>query len=178
MGDGSAGVVWFAAPGFRVLSIDDSQLDVVVSIETTADRVGCIGCGVIARAKDRRWVTSRDAPSADRPVTVRWRKRVWCCPDAACEVNSWTEQRRWRSRVGCSPNVSPCGRPIGSRRSKRRRGRWLESSGDMADGVGSDHPTRLDVDADAAFGQEFFDVAGPNRRSQRTASRTISGGNR
>ena len=55
MGDGGAGVVWFAAPGFRVLSIDDSQLDVVVSIETTADRVGCIGCGVIARAKDRRW---------------------------------------------------------------------------------------------------------------------------
>ena len=93
MADGGAGVVWFAAPGFRVLSIDDSQLDVVVSIETTADRVGCIGCGVIARAKDRRWVTSRDAPSADRPVTVRWRKRVWCCPDAACEVNSWTEQR-------------------------------------------------------------------------------------
>ena len=46
MGDGSAGVVWFAAPGFRVLSIDDSQLDVVVSIETTADRVGCIGGGV------------------------------------------------------------------------------------------------------------------------------------
>ena len=93
MGDGGAGVVWFAASGFRVLSINDSERDVVVSIETVGDRVGCIGCVVVAKAKDRRWVTSRDAPSADRPVTVRKWKRVWCCPEALCEVKSWTEQR-------------------------------------------------------------------------------------
>jgi transposase len=93
MGDGSAGVVWFAASGFRVVGIDDGEVDVVVSIETTADRVGCHACGVIARAKDRRWVTLRDAPSADRPVTLRWHKRIWCCPEALCEVNTWTEQR-------------------------------------------------------------------------------------
>ena len=34
-------VVWFAAPGFRLLAVDDSELDVVIEIETDADRVGC-----------------------------------------------------------------------------------------------------------------------------------------
>jgi len=85
-------VVWFAAPGFRVLSIDASEVDVVVSIETDAVRVGCHGCGVIAKAKDRRWVTVRDAPSAERPVTWRWRKRVWQCVEGLCAVKTWTEQ--------------------------------------------------------------------------------------
>lgn len=93
MGDGSAGVMWFAASGFRVLAIDDSETDVVVSVETIAGRVGCLECGVIARAKDRRWVTLRDVPCGQRPVTVRWRKRIWWCPEALCEVNTWTEQR-------------------------------------------------------------------------------------
>jgi transposase len=92
VGESSAGVVWFAAPGFRVLSIDAGEVDVVVSIETDADRVGCHGCGVIARAKDRRWVTVRDAPSAERPVTLRWRKRVWQCVEELCAVKTWTEQ--------------------------------------------------------------------------------------
>ena len=92
MGEGSAGVVWFAAPGFRVLSIDAGEVDVVVSIETDVARVGCRGCGVIARAKDRRWVTVRDAPSAERPVTLRWRKRVWQCAETLCAVKTWTEQ--------------------------------------------------------------------------------------
>jgi transposase len=92
VGESSAGVVWFAAPGFRVLSIDAGEVDVVVSIETDADRVGCHGCGVIARAKDRRWVTVRDAPWAERPVTLRWRKRVWQCVEELCAVKTWTEQ--------------------------------------------------------------------------------------
>ena len=54
MGEGSAGVVWFAALGFRLISIDDAEIDVVVKIETDAERVGCRSCGVIARSKDRR----------------------------------------------------------------------------------------------------------------------------
>ena len=93
MGEGSAGVVWFAAPEFRLISIDDAEIDVVVKIETDAERVGCPRCGVIARSKDRRWVTLRDAPAGDRPVTLRWWKRVWECNEPACVVKSWTEQR-------------------------------------------------------------------------------------
>lgn len=37
-------------------------------------------------------MTLRDAPSAGRPVLVRWRKRIWSCPDPDCEVATWTEQ--------------------------------------------------------------------------------------
>jgi transposase len=93
VGEGSAGVVWIVAPGFVVLDITDDGIEVVVSVETVPGLVGCPACGVVARSKDRRWVTLRDAPTAGRPVTVRWRKRIWQCREPACEVNTWTEQR-------------------------------------------------------------------------------------
>lgn len=91
MADGSGGAHWFGAPGFVLLDVRDDEVEVVVEVETTATFVGCEGCGTRARAKDRRWVTVRDAPSAGRPVLVRWRKRVWSCPDPDCAVNTWTE---------------------------------------------------------------------------------------
>jgi len=93
VGERSAGVVWFAAPGFRLLAVNDDELDVVIEIESDAVRVGCPQCGVIARAKDRRWVTVRDAPAGDRPVTLRWWKRIWQCCEVLCPVKTWTEQR-------------------------------------------------------------------------------------
>lgn len=93
MGDGSAGVVWFSMPGFRVLAVDDSAVDVVVSVETVVDRLACPACGVFARSKGRRLVKLRDAPSGDRPVTVCWRKRVGKCVEPACAMVTWTEQR-------------------------------------------------------------------------------------
>lgn len=83
---------WFGAPGFVVLDVNDDDFDVVVEVETTAVVVGCSGCGSRARAKDRRWVTLRDAPAGSRPVLVRWRKRIWECPERDCDVKTWTEQ--------------------------------------------------------------------------------------
>ncbi len=53
MGEGSASLVWFAAPGFRVLGIDEIDGEVVVEVETENARVACPGCGVFGRAKDR-----------------------------------------------------------------------------------------------------------------------------
>ena len=91
MGDGSS-ALWFGAPGFEVLEVAESDVELVVAVETTATLVGCSGCGTRARAKDRRWVTLRDAPSANRQVLVRWRKRIWQCVDVDCDVNTWTEQ--------------------------------------------------------------------------------------
>lgn len=94
MGEGSAALVWLVAPGFGVLGIDDDGVEVVVEIETDTARVGCPGCGVVfGRAKDRRWVTLRDAPLAERPVTLRWWKRVLECGEGGCAVRTWTEQR-------------------------------------------------------------------------------------
>jgi transposase len=93
VGDGSAGVVWFSMPGFRVLEVDERASDVVISVETTVDRLACPVCGVFAWSKGRRWVTLRDAPSGHRPVTIRWWKRIGECGESACSMGSWTEQR-------------------------------------------------------------------------------------
>ncbi|WP_334145067.1 ISL3 family transposase, partial [Rhabdothermincola sp.] len=70
----------------------DAEFELVVEVESTATVVGCGSCGTRAKAKDRRWVTLADAPSAGRPVRVRWRKRVWSCPEPACDAKTWTEQ--------------------------------------------------------------------------------------
>jgi len=91
VGDGS-GVVWFNAPGLEVLGVSDDGVEVTIAVETTATVVGSPGCWSRARAKDRRWVTLRDAPLPDRAVRLRWRKRIWSCPESACDVRTWTEQ--------------------------------------------------------------------------------------
>jgi len=93
VGDGSAGVVWLAMPGFRVLAVDASRPDVVVSVETDVVRLACPSCGARALSKGRRWVTLRDVPWGERPVTLRWRKRIGVCVEPACATRTWTEQR-------------------------------------------------------------------------------------
>jgi transposase len=89
--DGSS-AVWFGAANFVVLKVADDDVELAISIESTVTVTGCASCGTRARAKDRRWVRLRDAPSADRAVRVEWRKRVWSCPEPDCEVRTWTEQ--------------------------------------------------------------------------------------
>ena len=60
MGEGSAGVVWMVASGFRVLDVGDDGIEIVVEVEIVPGVVGCPVCGVVAASKDRRWVTLRD----------------------------------------------------------------------------------------------------------------------
>ena len=91
MAEGSSGAVWFGAPGFEVLDVVASGDELVIEVQTTAGVVGCSQCGARARAKDRRWVTLRDAPVGDVAVRVRWRKRIWSCPAPDCPANTWTE---------------------------------------------------------------------------------------
>jgi transposase len=89
--EGSA-AMWFGASGFELLNVVDDGVELVVEVQTTATVAGCSACGVRAKPKDRRWVTLRDAPSGDRAVRLRWRKRIWSCADPHCEVRTWTEQ--------------------------------------------------------------------------------------
>ncbi len=91
MSDGSS-ALWFGATNFEVLEVIDDGVELVVAIETTATVVGCASCGTRAKPKDRRWVTLRDAPVGDRAVRLRWRKRVWSCPEPDCGVKTWTER--------------------------------------------------------------------------------------
>lgn len=92
MAEGSSGAVWFGAPGFEVLDVVHDGDEVVVEVQTTATVVGCARCGVRAKCKDRRWVTLRDAPVGDSAVLVRWRKRIWACPEPDCSAKTWTER--------------------------------------------------------------------------------------
>jgi len=82
--------------GFRVLAVKESPDEVCISVETTADVVGCPRCGVRALAKERRRVDIRDLPCFGRPARLIWMKRRWCCADPDCGERTWTE---------CSPEV-------------------------------------------------------------------------
>jgi hypothetical protein len=64
---------------------------VVVVVETDADLAGCPGCGVVAVGHSRRVQVLNDAPCFGRPVRVRWRKRIWMCPEPTCPRSTWTE---------------------------------------------------------------------------------------
>lgn len=89
--DERTSVALFGMPGFRLLEVVAVDTELEYVIETTARVVGCTTCGSLARAKDRLDVVLRDLPHGEWPVRVRWRKRVWSCPDPDCPVKTWTE---------------------------------------------------------------------------------------
>ncbi len=62
-----------------------------LSVQTTADRLGCAGCGTRAVSHGRRHVRVRDVAMAGRPVVLCWAKRVWRCPDPDCGVGTCSE---------------------------------------------------------------------------------------
>lgn len=80
--------------GFRVLGVGDVQGEVVVLIETTAERVACPVCGVVAEAQDRAEVEIRDLACFGRPARLRWAKRRWRCREPLCDNKAWTEETR------------------------------------------------------------------------------------
>ncbi len=77
--------------GFRVLEVTEAQSEVVITVETTADVVGCWRCGVRAEAQDRMSIDIRNLACFDRPARLRWIKRRWRCVDPDCEAKTWTE---------------------------------------------------------------------------------------
>ena len=77
--------------GFRVLEVTESDAEVVIGIETTADAVGCGDCGGRAESQDRMAVEIRDLACFGRPARLVWRKRRWRCADGDCDARSWTE---------------------------------------------------------------------------------------
>jgi transposase len=92
-GDDTGSVVGalFGLDGFEVVSAVEVDGELEVLVQTTADLVGCPGCGAVSQAKDRRPCWVRDLPIGGRPVVICWWKRVWCCPHALCQTNTWSE---------------------------------------------------------------------------------------
>jgi transposase len=77
--------------GFRVLEVNEAPDELVITIETSLDVVGCRRCGTRAQAQDRMPIDIRDLPCFGRPARLRWIKRRWRCVDPDCEAKSWTE---------------------------------------------------------------------------------------
>lgn len=78
--------------GFRVLDVDRTSAETIVTVETTADVAGCATCGVRAEAQDRLRVDIRDLPCFGRTARLVWLKRRWRCTDADCPAKTWTEE--------------------------------------------------------------------------------------
>lgn len=77
--------------GFRVLQVVEVPDEMIITVETTADFVGCSGCGVRAESQDRMPVAIRDLSCFGRPARLVWNKRRWRCREPRCAVKTWTE---------------------------------------------------------------------------------------
>jgi transposase len=95
-----ADVVMLGIDGVRVLAARHVDGEVELTVETTTERDWCRACGVRAHSKGRPTVVVRDVTGFGRRARLRWRKRRWRCPEAACPGGSWTEQHpALRSRM-------------------------------------------------------------------------------
>jgi transposase len=109
-------------PGFVVGATEVVDGELWLRVETTADVVGCSGCGTRAVGHGRSTTVVRDLPISDRPVVVgvvAWWKRRWLCPDPDCDINTWTET---------SPEIAP--RAVLTERARRRIARMVNVEGD------------------------------------------------
>jgi transposase len=77
--------------GFRVVTVSETPQELVVLIETNADRAACASCGTWAQAHERMEVSIRDLACFGRAARLVWRKRRWRCVDTDCEARTWTE---------------------------------------------------------------------------------------
>lgn len=86
----------FGIEGVHVLDVttrDDGTI--MLDVESDADLTGCPDCGVVAVGHGRRVQVLHDAPCFGRPVRVRWRKRIWRCPEPSCPRSTWTEDHHY-----------------------------------------------------------------------------------
>jgi len=60
-------------------------------VETTADVVGCSGCGTRAVGHGRARTLVRDLPISGRATVLCWAKRRWRCFEPDCGINTWSE---------------------------------------------------------------------------------------
>ena len=74
-----------------MLGVIETAAELVITVESTAEVVGCSGCGVRAQSQDRVTVEIRDLACFGRPARLRWVKRRWRCVDVDCDVRTWTE---------------------------------------------------------------------------------------
>lgn len=79
-------------PGMRVLGVVEGDDELVVSVETTAERAWCGTCGVRAEVQDRSARSVRDLSCFGRPVRLEVHRRRWRCRQRECAAKTWTEE--------------------------------------------------------------------------------------
>jgi transposase len=89
--NGNAATAMLGLDGFTLMAVSQRDGELEQAVETIATEAFCAGCGVQAQLHDRRPTWVRDLPSAGRPVTLVWVKRVWRCREQRCLVVTWTE---------------------------------------------------------------------------------------
>lgn len=80
--------------GMHILAVvhDTDRGRLEVTVETDADVGGCPTCGVVAVGHGRRDHFAAEAPCFGQVTVIRWRKRIWRCPEPACEVVTFSEE--------------------------------------------------------------------------------------
>lgn len=104
-------------PGFVVGVQELVDGELWLYVETTADVVGCPGCGTRAVGHGRTPTLVRDLPISGRPTVLVWFKRRFRCSDPDCEVATWS---------GKSPEVAP--RAVWTERAEDGWRRWSTST--------------------------------------------------
>jgi transposase len=89
--DGSAATVMVGLDGLVLLAVSERDGELEQAVESTARSARCSSCGSVTRVHARRPVWVRDLPTAGRPVTLVWVKRVWRCHEQTCARTTWTE---------------------------------------------------------------------------------------
>jgi transposase len=87
--------------------------------ESTADLMGCSGCGSRATGHGRARTLVRDLAVSGRPTVLCVAKRRWRCVEPDCEVNTWTEQ---------VPGIAS--RAVLTERARRRIAEMVNQDGD------------------------------------------------
>jgi transposase len=77
----------------HVLEVARDETTMTLLVESDTDVGGCPACGVVAVGHGRRQVELADAPCFGTPVRLRWRKRIWRCPEPSCPIGAFTEQQ-------------------------------------------------------------------------------------
>ena len=82
----------FNVSGMHVLAVEQADERLVLTLETAVTGTGCPSCGVVAVGHGRRIHEAADAPYFGVPTRVRWRKRIWRCPDPDCARGTFSEE--------------------------------------------------------------------------------------